>query len=82
MSVCSSFIDLHAAVQFSQHHLLKILSFSHFRFLPPLSKINWPDVWILRVPVVAQWKTNPTRNHEVAGLIPGLPQWVKDLALP
>ena len=23
---------------------------------------------------------NPTRNHEVSGLIPGLPQWVKDLA--
>ena len=34
------------------------------------------------IPVVAQWLTNPTRNHEVAGLIPGLTQWVKDPVLP
>ena len=35
------------------------------------------------VPVVAQGLTNPTRNYEVEGLIPGLAQWVKDpAALP
>ena len=26
------------------------------------------------VPVVSQWLMNPTRNHEVVGLIPGLAQ--------
>ena len=25
---------------------------------------------------------NPTRNHEIVGLIPGLTQWVKDPVLP
>ena len=33
------------------------------------------------VPVVAQWLTNPTRNHEVEGLVPGLPQGFKNPAL-
>ena len=52
-------------------------------------KINLLDIILLSfkninkgVPVVAQWLTNPTRNHKVASLIPGLTQWVKDPALP
>ena len=40
---CCNFIDLHAAVQLSQHHLLKKLSFLHCIFLSPLLKINWPQ---------------------------------------
>ena len=37
----SGCLVLHGAVQLSQQHLLKRLSFFHCIFLPPLLKINW-----------------------------------------
>ena len=40
----SNFVLLHVAVQISQHHLLKRLSLPHCIFLPPLSKIRYPQV--------------------------------------
>ena len=41
---CSHFILLQVVDQFSQHHLLKRLSFLHCIFLPPLSKIRRQQV--------------------------------------
>ena len=68
-----------------------IVKLPHFVFtkilfgsvIPQFSSSNYflKNLWF-RVPVIAQWLTNPTRNREVAGSIPGLDQWVKDMALP
>ena len=42
-----------------------------------LTRILQPQKGVFSgVPIVAQWLTNPTRNHEVAGSIPGLAQRV------
>ena len=35
---------------------------------------NLTSVYVQGVHVVAQWLTNPTRNNEVAGSVPGLAQ--------
>ena len=54
--------------------LILVIEFSFFFWLE--------NYQVYGVPIVAQWLTNPTRNHEVAGSIPGLAQWVTDPALP
>ena len=63
----------------SGYFLNRVLSveagFAHYNIIGKI-KLN---ISYCGVPVVAQWLTNPTRNNEVEGLIPGLAQWVKDL---
>ena len=39
---CSNFNLLHMAVQVSQHHLLKRISFLHCMFFSPLSNLRCP----------------------------------------
>jgi len=51
-------------------------------FLPVHGSLQKRMNVVVGVPIVAQWLTNLTRNHEVVGSIPALAQWVKDLALP
>ena len=46
-----------------------------FKYLVALDKTD------LRSSCRGAAEMNPTRNHEVEGLIPGLAQWVKDLVL-
>jgi len=51
--------------------------YSYLNYNSRILKKNIPGV-----PVMVQWLTNPTSNREAESSIPGLAQWVKDLALP
>ena len=42
----------------------------------------WDKETTVGVPIVVQWLTNLTRNHEVEGSVPALAQWVEDPVLP
>jgi len=63
--------------------IYKLLFYMHsnYFFFIGLFAISWATPAAYGVPAVAQWLTNPTRNHEDSGSVPALAQWVNDLAL-
>ena len=73
-----SILECKAGSNNASHHVENLQKKNHM-ILSTDQKSIWQK---LGVSVVAQWLMNPTRNREVACLIPALIQWVKDPALP
>ena len=76
MSDCPTVVgqNLKKSKYFHSYHLvLRSIYKQIHNFKIFIEKFLFKNV-VSGVPVMAQWLTNPTRNHEVLGLIPGLAQ--------
>ena len=79
----NKFILLYDITECLQNHST-VLSCNNFRSInakKPTSCGILKFIYIMGVPIVAQWVKNLTSTHEDSSLIPGFTQWIKDPVL-